>query len=182
MDASEKTNDHLVLSKPNHHPTKIDVLSKTLIQIILAAKWLVWHSSTFPKQQRRPLPSFLSVSSSMTVLYLFILFIPIYTVCYSKACSIFLFACLPLKHLYNSELQLENFLCQARLRIRQWLRLRIRQWLRLRPSNCLRLRELRRSSSRLKDQPLTEKTFYIAEETLFIYLLNKVAIVTISRC
>ena len=29
------------------------------VQIILAAKWLVRHSSTFPKQQRRPLPSLL---------------------------------------------------------------------------------------------------------------------------
>ena len=39
--------------------------SKNFLQIILAAKWLVRHSSTSPKQQRRPLPSLLSNSSSM---------------------------------------------------------------------------------------------------------------------
>ena len=33
---------------PNHHPTKMDVLPKICVQIILAAKWLVQHSSTFP--------------------------------------------------------------------------------------------------------------------------------------
>ena len=46
----------------NHHPTKMDVLPKTLVQIILAAKWLVQHSSMSPKQNRRPLPSLLSLS------------------------------------------------------------------------------------------------------------------------
>ena len=46
----------------NHHPIKMVVLPKTFVQIILAAKWLVRHSSTFPKQQRRPLPSLLSLS------------------------------------------------------------------------------------------------------------------------
>ena len=35
--------------------------SKNLVQIILAAKWLVWDSRTSPKQQRRPLPSLLSL-------------------------------------------------------------------------------------------------------------------------
>ena len=41
--------------------------TQTFLQIFLAAKWLVRHSSTStsPKQQRRPLPSLLSVSSSM---------------------------------------------------------------------------------------------------------------------
>ena len=40
---------------------------KTFLQIILAAKWLVQHSSTStsPKQPGRPLPSLLSNSSSM---------------------------------------------------------------------------------------------------------------------
>ena len=36
---------------------KMDVLPKTFVQVILAAKWLVRHSSMSPKQQRRPLPS-----------------------------------------------------------------------------------------------------------------------------
>ena len=52
--------DHLVHTTPNHHPPKIDVLPKTFLKIILAAKWLVRHSSASPKQQRRPLPSLLS--------------------------------------------------------------------------------------------------------------------------
>ena len=60
-----KMDDHLVHTTPNHHPPKMDVLPKTFLQIILASKWLVWHSSTSPKQQWRPLPSLLSVSSSM---------------------------------------------------------------------------------------------------------------------
>ena len=37
----------------------------TFLKIILAAKLLMRHSSRSPKQPRRPLPSFLSVSSSM---------------------------------------------------------------------------------------------------------------------
>ena len=41
------------------------VLTKTFLHVILAAKWLVRHSSMSPKQQRRPLPSLLSDSSSM---------------------------------------------------------------------------------------------------------------------
>ena len=57
--------DHLIQTTPfHHHPEKND-LSKTLVQIIIAAKWLVRHSITSPKQKRRPLPSLLSVSSSM---------------------------------------------------------------------------------------------------------------------
>ena len=40
--------DHLVHTIPNHHPTKMDVLPKTFVQIILAAKWLVRHSSIRP--------------------------------------------------------------------------------------------------------------------------------------
>ena len=42
----------------------MDVLAKTFLQIILAAKWLVRHSSTSPKQQQRPLPSLRFVFSS----------------------------------------------------------------------------------------------------------------------
>ena len=41
-------NDHPVQTIPNHHPTKMDVLPKPFVQIILAAKWLVRHSSTSP--------------------------------------------------------------------------------------------------------------------------------------
>ena len=56
---------HLVHTTPNHHPSKMDVLPKTYLQIILAVKWLVRHWSTSLKQQRRPLPSLLCVSSSV---------------------------------------------------------------------------------------------------------------------
>ena len=42
--------DHLVY-------TKMDILQTTFLQIILDAKQLLRHSSTFPNQQRRPLPS-----------------------------------------------------------------------------------------------------------------------------
>ena len=41
-----KTDDHLVHPTPNHHPPKMDFLSKTVFQIILADKWLVRHSTT----------------------------------------------------------------------------------------------------------------------------------------
>ena len=51
-----------MLWKMDDHPVpiiiiKMDVLPKTFVQVILAAKWLVRHSSMSPKQQRRPLPS-----------------------------------------------------------------------------------------------------------------------------
>ena len=52
-------------NKPPPFQKKMNVLPKTFVQIILAANWLVWHSIPSPKQQRRPLPSLLSVSSSM---------------------------------------------------------------------------------------------------------------------
>ena len=52
---------------PNHHAPKKDVLPKTFLQIILAAKWLVRHSSTSPNQQRRPLPSLLPDSDSCSM-------------------------------------------------------------------------------------------------------------------
>ena len=47
MDASEKwviNSDHLVHTTPYHHPPKIDVLPKTFLQIILAAKF---HCAAF---------------------------------------------------------------------------------------------------------------------------------------
>ena len=50
---------------PNHHPFKMDIIPKTFVHIILAAKWLVRHSCTSPKHQRRPLPSLLLYPSSM---------------------------------------------------------------------------------------------------------------------
>ena len=58
----EKMADHPVHTTLNHHPSKIDVLPKTFLQIILAVKWLVRHSSTSPNQQRRPVPSLLYLS------------------------------------------------------------------------------------------------------------------------
>ena len=60
-----KMDDHRVHTTPNPHPPKMDFLSKTFLQIILAAKWLVQHSSMSHKQQRRSLPTLLSVSSSI---------------------------------------------------------------------------------------------------------------------
>ena len=53
----EKMDDHSVHTIPNPHPSKMDVLPKTFIQIILATKWLVRHSSRSSKQQRRPFTS-----------------------------------------------------------------------------------------------------------------------------
>ena len=48
-----KMDDHPVHTLPNHHPTKLGcILTKTLVQIILAAKWLVRHSSTRPTTNR----------------------------------------------------------------------------------------------------------------------------------
>ena len=41
--------DHPVHTKPNPHPTKIDVLPKTFLQVILGAKYLVQHSSMSPQ-------------------------------------------------------------------------------------------------------------------------------------
>ena len=64
-----KIDDHRVHTTPNPHPPKLDFLSKTFLQIILAAKWLVQHSSMSHKQQRRSLPTLLSVSSSMDCTY-----------------------------------------------------------------------------------------------------------------
>ena len=55
--------DNLVHTTPNHHTPNMDVFPKTFLQIIIAAKWLVRYLSTYPKQQRRPLFSLLTVSS-----------------------------------------------------------------------------------------------------------------------
>ena len=44
--AAEHLDDLPVLTIPNHHPSKMDVLLKTFLQIIRAAKWPVRHSST----------------------------------------------------------------------------------------------------------------------------------------
>ena len=52
---------------PNKPPPKINVISKTVLQITLAAKWLVKLSITSPKQQRRPMPSLMSVSSTVCI-------------------------------------------------------------------------------------------------------------------
>ena len=57
-----KIDDHPVHTITDHHPTKMDVRPKTFVQIILAAKLLVRHSSTCPNQQRWHLPSLLSLS------------------------------------------------------------------------------------------------------------------------
>ena len=74
--------DHPFHTTPNHHPPKMDVLQKTFLQIILAAKWLVRHSSTSPNQQRRPLPYLLSVSSPLAILL--DCFYIVYIVCFSS--------------------------------------------------------------------------------------------------
>ena len=58
----EKMAHRQVHTTPNHHPPELDFLPKTCLQINLAAKWLVLHSSTSPNQQRRPLPSLLYLS------------------------------------------------------------------------------------------------------------------------
>ena len=62
MDASEQLDDPPVHTIPNHHPLKMDVLPKTFLHIILAAKSQVRHSITSPKQLLRPLPSLLNKS------------------------------------------------------------------------------------------------------------------------
>ena len=58
----EKMAVHSVHTIPNHRPTKMDVLPKTFVQIILAAKWFARHSRMSRNQQRRPLPSLLYLS------------------------------------------------------------------------------------------------------------------------
>ena len=50
--------------KKDDHPVHtwfVNVLPITFVQNILAAQWLVRNSSTSPNQQRRPLPSLLSL-------------------------------------------------------------------------------------------------------------------------
>ena len=46
--------DYLFHTITSHNTTKMDVLPKTNVQIILAAKGLVSHSRTSPNQQRQP--------------------------------------------------------------------------------------------------------------------------------
>ena len=60
MDALEKWMIiHAVHTSPNHHPPKMDVLTKTFLLIILAAKW---YSSAF-KYVRQPAATTFAFSS-----------------------------------------------------------------------------------------------------------------------
>ena len=52
MDAVDKMDDHLVHTIPSHQPTKMDVLPKTFVEIILVAKWLVQHLGMRPPTTR----------------------------------------------------------------------------------------------------------------------------------
>ena len=70
-----KINDHLVHTTPNQHPSKIDVLSKSFLQVILAAKWLVRHSSTVH-----------SANSSDDLFLLFCLFLLLWVPFYCTLC------------------------------------------------------------------------------------------------
>ena len=45
----EKMDNHPIHTTENPHPTKMDVLPKTFLQIILSAKWLVRHFKYNPK-------------------------------------------------------------------------------------------------------------------------------------
>ena len=54
MEVSEKR--MITWFTTSHHPPKLDVIPKPFLQIILAAEWLVWHSSMSPKQHWRSLP------------------------------------------------------------------------------------------------------------------------------
>ena len=68
MDALEKWMIIRLSYQSNHDPTKMDVLPKSFVQIILDAKWLVRYSSkSLYQQQRRPLPSLLSLSLSTVI-------------------------------------------------------------------------------------------------------------------
>ena len=66
----EKMDDHPVHTTPNHHPTEVDVLPKTFLQINLVAKWLVWYSSIRPPNNSGNLcPLFCLHPSSMRCLH-----------------------------------------------------------------------------------------------------------------
>ena len=65
-----KMDDLPVHTIPSHHPSKMDVLPKTFLKIILAPKWLVWHCSMSPNQH----PTF--AFSSVFILLLWDSFIP----------------------------------------------------------------------------------------------------------
>ena len=60
MDAWKKW--MIIRFTPYYATTLPKWILKTFVQIILAAKWLVRPSNTSPHQQRRPLPSLLSLS------------------------------------------------------------------------------------------------------------------------
>ena len=62
----EKVDDHPVHTIPNHHPAIMNVLSKTFVQIILPAKWLVRHSSKSPQPTAT---TFAFSSSSLSLFY-----------------------------------------------------------------------------------------------------------------
>ena len=70
-------------SSGSHHtkppPYQNGCSPKTLAQIIITAKWFVRHSSTSPNQQRRPLPSLLSLSffCDMYTVHMNILYLPL---------------------------------------------------------------------------------------------------------
>ena len=68
MDASEKwiVKNYPVHITPNHQPPKMDILPKNFHPCyLMASAACIQVLSTFPKQQRRPLPSLLSDSSSV---------------------------------------------------------------------------------------------------------------------
>ena len=60
MDA-QKMDDHLVYTTPHHILAKMDVLPKTFLQIILATKRLVRHSSMYVPQAAATTFAFSSV-------------------------------------------------------------------------------------------------------------------------
>ena len=62
----------LIHTTPNQHPAqppKRDALRKNVLQIILAAKWLVPQSISSPKQQRRPQSSLVYLSFFYSFVY-----------------------------------------------------------------------------------------------------------------
>ena len=87
MDA-QKMDDHLVYTTPNHILAKMDVLPKTFLQIILATKRLVRHSSMYVPQAAATTFAFSSVcfffyASTILLNRLYILCVPL--ILYMKA-------------------------------------------------------------------------------------------------
>ena len=62
MDASEKWMITLFTPYQTTNQPKWMLSKKTFVKIILAAYWSLRHSSTSSNQQRRPLPSLLTLS------------------------------------------------------------------------------------------------------------------------